>query len=148
MSDVESSPTPVRWIGGLEDGYLEMIDQSPSRGPEEDVWLVIADADDAVDHLVDGAIRRGPELGTAAAYAVALAVRDAAANGDLDGLGTQLEALADRLRAARPEAVDLQWALDQMHEALDTNEEGSPETLVERLFEEAQKITTELHAET
>ncbi|MFB6351546.1 MAG: hypothetical protein ABEN55_07415 [Bradymonadaceae bacterium] len=145
MSDSESSVVPVRWVGGLKDGYLEMIDQS--RRTDGDVWLVMADADDIVDHVVDGAIRKPPALGTAAAYAVALIGRDAALAGEFDQMSKRLEDLADRLEEVRPDAVDLRWALDRMREGLDTSDDRPPRRIVERLFEEARTIAGELHAD-
>jgi len=146
LSDTETSRVPVRWVGGLQDGYLEMIDQSRSI-EDERAWLVMAAPEDVVEHVADGAIRNAPDLGTAAAYAVAMIGRDSVRGGEPGQLPVRLEALADRLEEIRPEIVDLRWALDRMREVVDASDEYPPRRFVERLFEEAHTISTEVHAD-
>ena len=71
-----SSVTPARWVGGL-DGHLEMLDQRLLPG--EETWLEYRTGVDVAGGIKDMVIRGAPAIGLAAAYGVALAVRDAAA---------------------------------------------------------------------
>jgi methylthioribose-1-phosphate isomerase len=86
----------------LEDDAVVLLDQRRLPEVEEDVRCrTTAELADAIRQL---AVRGAPAIGVAAAYGIALA----AANGE------DLE-LADRvLRASRPTAVNLAWALDEM----------------------------------
>ena len=146
MNDTESSVVPARWIGEFDNGYLEMLDQS--RLPERKVWLVIADAEDVFIHLAAGAIGEAVDLGTAAAYALALEGRDVVRDGDDDGFVDRLETVADRLREARPDADELDWALDRIDEVVaDGYGEVPTAEFVDRMFDEARTIAVELSAE-
>jgi methylthioribose-1-phosphate isomerase len=94
----------------LEAGRVVLLDQR--RLPGEEVELECRTAADVADAIKTLAIRGAPAIGVAAAYGYALAVEQ---GGDLDE--------ADRvLRASRPTAVNLAWALDRMRE------EPSPDT--------------------
>ncbi len=78
------------------------------------------------------AVRGAPAIGAAAAFGIALAAR---AGRDLDE--------ADRLlRASRPTAVNLFWALDRMRRVWE-GREGSPEDLFPELEAEALRIAEE-----
>ena len=88
----------------LEDDRVVLLDQR--RLPDEEVELVRRSAAETAEAIRTLAIRGAPAIGIAAAYAYALA---AAQGGDLDD--------AERvLRAARPTAANLGWALDRMRE--------------------------------
>ena len=88
----------------LEPGRVVLLDQR--RLPLEEVELECRTAADVAVAIRELAVRGAPAIGVAAAYAYALA---AAQGEDLDE--------ADRvLRASRPTAVNLTWALDRMHE--------------------------------
>jgi methylthioribose-1-phosphate isomerase len=91
----------IDWV----DGEIRLIDQT--RLPDELVMLRVADLDTLIDAILRLAVRGAPALGVAGAMGVALladrfrgdeaAVREGAA----------------RLRAARPTAVNLAWAVDR-----------------------------------
>ncbi len=88
----------------LEADRVVLLDQR--RLPLEEVELECRTAGEVADAIRELAVRGAPAIGIAAAYAYALA---AANHDDL--------AEADRvLRASRPTAVNLAWALDRMHE--------------------------------
>jgi methylthioribose-1-phosphate isomerase len=88
----------------LEQGGVVLLDQR--RLPDEEVELVCRSVAETAEAIRSLAIRGAPAIGIAAAYAYALA---AAQGDDLDD--------AERvLRAARPTAVNLGWALDRMRE--------------------------------
>jgi len=91
----------------LEEDAVVLLDQR--RLPEEEVELSCGSARDVADAIRALAVRGAPAIGVAAAYGYALA---AARGEDLD------EALA-LLAAARPTAVNLEWALREVRAAED-----------------------------
>jgi methylthioribose-1-phosphate isomerase len=95
---------PLRW----EDGALLVLDQRAL--PDEERWIRCGSAEEVADCIRTLAVRGAPAIGIAAAYGMALA----AARGDNLGDAARV------LRATRPTAVNLGWALDRMLEAADT----------------------------
>jgi methylthioribose-1-phosphate isomerase len=88
-----------------EDGpKVVLLDQR--RLPDEEVELECATVEELVVAIRELAIRGAPAIGVAAAYGLALA----AARGD------DVDAAAVLLAAARPTAVNLAWALAEMHD--------------------------------
>jgi methylthioribose-1-phosphate isomerase len=88
----------------LEDDAVVLLDQR--RLPLEEVEVRCQTAGELADAIKTMVVRGAPAIGVAAAYGIALA----AANGD-----DLVE--ADRvLRATRPTAVNLAWALDEMRD--------------------------------
>ena len=101
----------LRWSGDA----LLLLDQR--RLPHEETWLSCSDAAQVADAIHALVVRGAPAIGIAAAYGVVLAARACVAAGRAPGV----EALAadfERLRASRPTAVNLFWALDRMRERL------------------------------
>src|SRR3954468_11076710 len=95
------SPRPLDWDGRR----LRVLDQT--RLPHEEVVLELTGAADTADAIRRLAVRGAPLIGIAAAYGLALEV---AARPDLPAL----EAGWALLRAARPTAVNLAWAVDRV----------------------------------
>lgn len=103
-----------RTIWTTEDRYVEVIDQR--KLPHE--WVVVKletyrDAEMAIKEMT---VRGAPLIGATAAYGIYLAVRELIEK-QLDG--DFLEQAFVDLRASRPTAVNLFWALDKMRLALD-----------------------------
>ena len=88
---------PFAWAGDA----LELIDQRLL--PHTESWLRCESADAVAQAITDMVVRGAPAIGIAAAYGMALA----AARGEL-------EQCAPKLRAARPTAVNLMWAIDRV----------------------------------
>src|SRR5581483_3325430 len=89
-------------IARLEEDAVVLLDQR--KLPNEVVEVRCRSAAEVANAIRGMVVRGAPAIGVAAAYALALA----AANGE--DLGE-----ADRvLRASRPTAVNLAWALDEM----------------------------------
>ncbi|MCE7951084.1 MAG: S-methyl-5-thioribose-1-phosphate isomerase [Xanthomonadales bacterium PRO7] len=84
------------------DGVLRLLDQR--RLPFVETWLDCRNADEVAAAIRDLVVRGAPAIGIAAAWGVVLAARQ----------GADLDAAIARLRAARPTAVNLMWALDRM----------------------------------
>ncbi|WP_018685949.1 S-methyl-5-thioribose-1-phosphate isomerase [Actinokineospora enzanensis] len=99
----------VRTIDWRNDRIV-IIDQT--RLPDELRTLDLHTVDDLVDAIRALAVRGAPALGVAGALGVALA---ALSTSDLD----EVRALADRVRNARPTAVNLSWGVDQVLRHLD-----------------------------
>ena len=93
-----SVPAPVQW----QDGRLELLDQRllPGRVVLEEQ----PDVASVADAIRDMCVRGAPAIGIAAAYGMVLAER----------AGADLGESAAELRAARPTAVNLAWAVDRM----------------------------------
>jgi len=89
----------VLWQGDR----LRLLDQR--RLPFEETYIDCRTVADVVAAIRDLAVRGAPAIGIAAAWGVVLAARQDPSHLD--------EALA-QLRAARPTAVNLMWALDRM----------------------------------
>jgi methylthioribose-1-phosphate isomerase len=98
---------PVEWRGDA----VAILDQRalPHR---EDV-LECRTVDDVVQAIRSLAVRGAPIIGVAAAYGMALAAT-VSAQGRTRALLAELEGAAAALKAARPTAVNLAWAVDRM----------------------------------
>jgi methylthioribose-1-phosphate isomerase len=88
----------VQWRGD----YLRLLDQRLL--PAEERWLDCRDATAVTQAIKDLAVRGAPAIGIAAAWGVVLAAQQ----------GVPLDQALAQLRAARPTAVNLMWALDRM----------------------------------
>jgi len=93
--------TPSR-IVRLEDDAVVLLDQR--RLPEEEVELRCTSAGEVAEAIRTLAIRGAPAIGVAAAYGLALAARR----------GEGLDEAYELLVSARPTAVNLRWALDEL----------------------------------
>ncbi|MGI9305227.1 MAG: S-methyl-5-thioribose-1-phosphate isomerase [Gammaproteobacteria bacterium] len=96
----------IRWA----QGRLELLDQR--KLPCVSEHLSLGTAAEVAQAIRDMVVRGAPAIGITAAYGVALAVRTrCAAGGDWQaGVRAEIELLS----AARPTAVNLRWAMDQM----------------------------------
>jgi methylthioribose-1-phosphate isomerase len=86
----------------LDEDAVVVLDQR--RLPDEEVELRCRTAGEVADAIRTLAVRGAPAIGIAAAYGYALAVRR----------GEDVDAAAALLGAARPTAVNLAWALEEM----------------------------------
>lgn len=93
--------------------------------PNQEVWLTLRTAEEVAAAIRDMAVRGAPAIGVAAAYGIALAARS----------GEDLARADAVLRASRPTAVNLFWALDRMA--------AVPDKSPERLLAEARAIERE-----
>ena len=102
---VATQPHPaLRWDGRR----LAVLDQT--RLPGAEVWLELEGAPDTAQAIRRLAVRGAPLIGVAAAYGLAMEVARQ------PGLGT-LETGWELLRAARPTAVNLAYAVDRVRAA-------------------------------
>ncbi|HEY8683723.1 MAG TPA: S-methyl-5-thioribose-1-phosphate isomerase, partial [Rhodanobacter sp.] len=111
----------VQWQGD----HLRLLDQR--RLPGKEHWIDCRDAEQVTQAIRDLAVRGAPAIGIAAAWGVAMAAQQNA----------PLEAVLGMLRAARPTAVNLMWALDRMNRRIAAGADAAA------LVREAQAIQDE-----
>jgi len=92
---------------------VRLIDQT--RLPDAEVYLDITTVDDLVDAIATLAVRGAPALGAVGGLGVVVAMNQAEADGWDDG---KLAAQVDRIRNARPTAVNLAWGVDRVRPAM------------------------------
>ena len=125
---------PIAWANGT----LRLLDQT--RLPFEEIIVEARGYLEAVDAIRTMRVRGAPAIGVTAAYAVAMAARDL----DVSDRDTFLQYLAEagaEIKAARPTAVNLMWAVDRMMGI--ANSEADINTTKARLLEEAARIEKE-----
>lgn len=125
---------PIQWAGGA----LRLLDQT--RLPLEQVTLELRDYRQVVEAIRQMRVRGAPAIGVSAAYAMALAAGQIKASGQEEFLA-QLERAAAEIVAARPTAVNLQWAVHRMLQVAQAV--GDPAGLYARLLAEAKRIQAE-----
>ncbi len=103
------SGTHYRTIWPIAGGSVRVIDQS--RLPFEFVTRDLSQVEEAASAIRTMAVRGAPLIGATAAYGLALAARSNPADSSLD----EAERL---LKATRPTAHNLAWALTRMRQAL------------------------------
>lgn len=97
MSDSSDTFRPFDWTGA----QLRLLDQR--HLPHRSEWLACGEANAVAAAIRDMVVRGAPAIGIAAAFGMALAARDGGAS-----------AAAGLLKAARPTAVNLAWAVDRI----------------------------------
>jgi len=105
---------PIRWTPNT----LHLLDQRLL--PRDVVWVECQDAHSVAVAIRDMIVRGAPAIGVAAAFGIAMA--------------TDVPSAAEELRAARPTAINLGWAVDRM---LRAHERGAD------LVAEAEAMFTE-----
>jgi methylthioribose-1-phosphate isomerase len=124
-----------------EDNQLKMIDQRILPGRFE---IVSFQDHAAVARAIrDMVVRGAPAIGAAAAFGLVLAGYESKANASGD-LVHDLRAASTTLKAARPTAVNLAWAVDRvLWIAEKTKEERNADELRQIILDAAQRIADE-----
>ena len=125
---------PILW----DDGTLKLLDQT--RLPAEEVVVEINDYRGAVAAIRDMQVRGAPAIGVTAAYAVVMAATELA-TGDRESFMSGLREAGTVINAARPTAVNLQWAVRRMLEVAES--EPDLAQVNDRLLAEAKVIQVE-----
>jgi methylthioribose-1-phosphate isomerase len=116
----------VRWDGEA----IVLIDQT--RLPDEEVSVVCDTVDSLVDAIVRLVVRGAPALGAVGGYGVAVAM----AQGQRENWdGADVQSGIDKIRNARPTAVNLAWGVDRVRPFVDAG--------VEAVLAEANRIAAE-----
>ncbi len=100
----------IEWRTDPQPG-IRLIDQTVL--PHTETYLHVTDVDTLVDAIQSLAVRGAPALGATGAYGVAMAMLQ----GEREGWdATELSRQIDRIRDARPTAVNLAWGVDQVRD--------------------------------
>jgi methylthioribose-1-phosphate isomerase len=99
----------IDWADGPSGGAVVIIDQTAL--PHDVRSMTITDVDDLVAAIRRLAVRGAPALGAAGALGVLLAVRQGRRQGWSDD---DVAKAIDRVRQARPTAVNLAWGVDRV----------------------------------
>jgi len=122
-----------------ENNELKMIDQRilPARFEV----LSYRDHRSVAHAITDMVVRGAPAIGAAAAFGLAIAGYESASS-STSGLLADLETSAAYLKAARPTAVNLAWAVDRLMGVV-RSAMGSADDLRQLLLDEAQRLADE-----
>ena len=119
------------------DGIVKMIDQRLLPGQfQVNDYTDYGDVATAIQTMV---IRGAPAIGAAAGFGMALAAQQSTA-ADRASLLRDLETAAEALRASRPTAVNLFWAIERMLRRADDDALTAPDDVRQALVQEAQDI--------
>lgn len=122
------------------EGVVRMLDQRAL--PHRTVYLDYDNYRAVADAIRDMVIRGAPAIGAAAAYGIALAAQHSRAT-RMDALRVELADADAALRASRPTAVNLFWALDRMKACWSDANLVSVEQARAALLDEAHAIAEE-----
>ena len=124
-----------------EDNQLKMIDQRILPGRFEIVSF--RDHESVARAIREMVVRGAPAIGAAAAFGMALAGFESKAPSSHAVLD-DLRAASETLKAARPTAVNLAWAVDRILGVVEqTQQERSVDELRELILDAAQRIADE-----
>ena len=123
-----------------ETDEFKMIDQRRLPGTFE--VLAYRDHKSVAQAITDMVVRGAPAIGAAAGFGLALAARESAST-STSGLLADLKAASAILKAARPTAVNLAWAVDRVLRSLMSPDVRTVDELRRVVLEEAQRIADE-----
>jgi methylthioribose-1-phosphate isomerase len=130
-----------------EDHQLKMIDQRILPGRFE--VISYSDHKSVGQAIKDMVVRGAPAIGAAAAFGLALAGYESTTTSDRELLD-DLQKASNTLKAARPTAVNLAWALDRILNKISSLREASPgdqspsaDSIRQSVLDEAQRIADE-----
>jgi len=131
-----------------ETDEFKMIDQRRLPGAFE--ILAYRDHKSVARAITEMVVRGAPAIGATAGFGLALAARESASTSTA-GLLADLEAASAVLKAARPTAVNLAWAVDRIMRTVSPSplgrgvrgERESPAEIRQKVLEEAQRIADE-----
>jgi methylthioribose-1-phosphate isomerase len=125
----------LRWIGET-DGHLELLDQTLL--PAQQKLLAVRDLDVLIDAICRLAVRGAPAIGVAAGFGMVLGVRAKECGDDASStFAGALDEVGAQLKASRPTAVNLAWAVDRVCDR------GRGEPSLQALLDEARAIHDE-----
>ena len=136
MSDIPEAYRVLTW----HDGAVELLDQRLL--PQQVHYVTCTSYRDIAAAIRDMVIRGAPAIGVSAGYGMALAAIHSEATGRA-ALGQELALAADVLRASRPTAANLFWAVDRLLAAVNRPGLDSPALIRAAALAEAHAIRME-----
>jgi methylthioribose-1-phosphate isomerase len=135
-SDSVTIPQVVIWTGER----VRLLDQR--KLPDELAYADCESARDVAESIRNMTVRGAPAIGIAAGFGMALAAVRSRASAK-DALLAELEAAAAALKASRPTAVNLAWAVDRVLRAAGDPTHPDAEAAAAAADAEAQAIAAE-----
>ena len=127
----------IEW---LDSGTVRMLDQR--KLPHETTYNNYENYADLAQAIKDMVTRGAPAIAIAASYGLAItSVRSQAA--DVNAQKLELASAMETLRASRPTAVNLFWAMDRMEEVIANPKLDSVDALKDAVLAEAHAIAEE-----
>lgn len=117
-----------------EDNMLKLLDQTVL--PQQLTYKLLDNYQDVITAIKRLEVRGAPAIGIAAAYGLALAAEH-------QGRHDDLERVASEIRAARPTAVNLAWAVDRVIARLKNEQPSGQRAVADLLWSEAEAIHEE-----
>lgn len=122
-----------------KNGTLVLLDQR--KLPNQTIYVTLHTAEETAEAIRNMTIRGAPAIGVAAAYGLALEAQRPFTT--LDEAITVIHRAAAVLKAARPTAVNLAWAVERIIKSLENQEIISAEVLGAEVLAQAQAIAAE-----
>ncbi len=116
---------------------VRMIDQRLLPGEFREVSF--SSYDQVANAIQQMVVRGAPAIGASAAFGMALAAHASSAS-EIEEMRVEMEAAAEVLRAARPTAINLTWAIDRMLKVVNSADIDDVRHLRAALLEGAQQI--------
>ena len=129
-----------RTIEWLDSGVLRLLDQRVL--PAQTAYVDFTDYQAVAAGIRDMVVRGAPAIGVTAAYGMALAALTSPAT-SLDILRAELTQADAVLRASRPTAVNLFWALNRIGAISNDAQITDVDSLKQRILTEAQTMAAE-----
>ncbi len=123
-----------------QDNALRLLDQR--KLPAETVYLELRDPQMVAEAIRTMVVRGAPAIGAAAAYGLALAALHSTAQRTTD-IVREVERAAELLRASRPTAVNLFWAIQRVMDKVRASRDLTPDALRDIILCEAHAIAAE-----
>lgn len=143
MLNIERFSTGLRFRLNGDSVEIEVLDQR--KLPDEEIWISVKHLDDMIQLIQQLAVRGAPLIGVAAAVAAAqeafLRTREGRGTRQFDHFSFR-ERLRD-LRAARPTAVNLMWAVDRLDQMVAASASEDSMLVANRILETAVAIFDE-----
>jgi len=122
------------------DSGVRFIDQT--KLPTEESYLTCTSCEEVAGAIRNMVVRGAPAIGVAAAMGIALGVKNSGAQ-SVGELSREFDRYCESIRATRPTAVNLFWAIRRMQRKFDSLR-GRPLLQLKRaLIEEAQRMHAE-----
>jgi methylthioribose-1-phosphate isomerase len=123
-----------------EEDQLKMIDQRILPGRFE--IISYKDHTSVAHAITDMVVRGAPAIGAAAGFGLALAGFESESSSPIE-LIADLQAASATLKAARPTAVNLAWAIDRILNKVPALQSPTADSIRQFVLEEAQRIADE-----
>ena len=123
----------IRW----KDNRVLMIDQR--KLPREEKYFVCANYRSVINAIRRMVIRGAPAIGVAAAMGVALGARSVRAK-RIDLFQERLSRICEEIKAARPTAVNLAWAVERMERLVADHRSEGADAIKTILFRESEEM--------